>query len=323
LLRLTDILFIINPASARGNTVRAWNRIEDRLRQSNVAFSKYLTNRANDATEAARNALAAGVSRIVSVGGDGTLNEIVNGYFDSAGNSLNPTASLSILPSGTGSDFRRTLGVTEGSDSLAAALESGTRQIDVVHAEFAGINGGPASRFFINVASFGLGGEISATVNRWRETVPRWIGGSIRFTGAAISALGRYRCVPVTIRLDESKEIRIDSNLIIAANARFAGGGMMVAPNARIDDGLVDVILTDGASRWDVVKELPRIQRGAYLRNPRVSELRARQVEIESAEPLPIDMDGEMVGYTPARLVVRPAALRFAMQPVRSGEKAR
>ena len=111
----------------------------------------------------------------------------------------------------------------------------------------------------------------------------------------------------------------IMSNLIVVANGRFAGGGMMLAPNAELDDGLLDVILTDLVSRFDVVKELRRIGRGGHLKNPKVSERRAREVSICAEEPMALDIDGEMSGYTPASLLILPSVLRFvvdlAVQP--------
>lgn len=238
------------------------------------------------------------------------MNEVVNGYFDDAGLPINVAASIGLLPSGTGSDFRRSLAVTSRSSSLRTLIESETRLVDAGRAEFKDLNGADVSRFFINVASFGLGGDVSELVNRWRGSLPRWIGGSARFAAAAIAALGRYKNVAVSLRVDE-REMKINSNLIVVANGRFAGGGMMLAPHAEVDDGLFDVIVTDGATRLDVIKELPRIQRGGHLKNPKVNEMRARKVSIDTEEPMAIDLDGEMVGYTPAMLKVLPSAIRF------------
>ena len=183
--------------------------------------------------------------------------------------------------------------------------------LDAARADFLDRDGANVSRVFANVASFGLGGDVSAFVNKWRDILPRWIGGSTRFGAASIAALGRYKNVAVSLRLDE-REIKIDSNLIVVANGRFAGGGMMLAPHAELDDGLLDVIVTDRATRIDVIRELPRIQRGAHLKNPKVTEMRAREISIDSEEPMAIDLDGEMVGFTPARLRVLPSVIRFA-----------
>jgi YegS/Rv2252/BmrU family lipid kinase len=307
---LKNTLFIINPASARGATPRVWADARKRIAALGIAFDEHFTTRAGEATEAMRDALNKGTTRIVVVGGDGTLNEVVNGYFDDAGLAINDGAAIGLLPSGTGSDFRRSLGVTGGSASLQTIVRTRTQLIDAAHAKFKDQNGAGASRFFINVASFGLGGDVSALVNHWRENLPRWIGGSARFAAAALAALGRYKNKAVSLRVDE-REMKINSNLIVVANGRFAGGGMMLAPHSEIDDGLLDVIVTDGVTRWDVIKELPRISRGRHLKNPKVAELRAREISIFTEEPMAIDLDGEMVGYTPATLKVLPSAIRF------------
>jgi YegS/Rv2252/BmrU family lipid kinase len=247
----------------------------------------------------------------VAVGGDGTLNEVVNGYFDSASAPVNPDAALGLLPSGTGSDFRRSVGVKSSRDSIAAIVGGKSRLIDAVRAVHATRDGASVIRHFINVATFGLGGDVSAFVNRWRGSLPKWVGGRARFVAAAVRALDRYRLLTVEVCLDGTIHKKIASNLVVVANGRFAGGGMMLAPHAQLDDGALDVILTDRATRLDVIRELPRIGRGGYLKNKKVAEARARDVSITAAEPMAIDIDGEMAGYTPARLTVLPSAVRF------------
>ena len=143
--------------------------------------------------------------------------------------------------------------------------------------------------------------------------MPRWISGRVRFTAAAVGALAGYRLREVEVRIDGDQTFEITSNLIVVANGRFAGSGMMLAPNAQLDDGLLDVILTDRATRFDVIRELPRINRGGLLENPRVRELRASEVSITAKEPLAIDVDGDLAGSTPAWLTILPAAVRFAI----------
>jgi YegS/Rv2252/BmrU family lipid kinase len=307
---LKETLFIINPASARGATLRVWDETRTKIAAAGIDFAEHLTAQPGEATTVAREALSDGARRIIAVGGDGTLGEVTNGYFDDDGRAINSDAAIGLLSSGTGSDFRRSLGSTSRTEFIGALLRSKTRLIDAVRVEFLQPDGASGSRFFINVASFGLGGDVSELVNRWRHTLPQWIGGSARFAAAAIAALGRYNNVAVELRVD-GRELRIKSNLIVAANGRFAGGGMMLAPHAELDDGLIDVIVTDEATRLDVIRELPRIKRGSHLRNPKVSEMRAAEVSINSAAPMAIDLDGEMVGYTPARLKVLPGVVRF------------
>jgi YegS/Rv2252/BmrU family lipid kinase len=274
-------------------------------------FIEHITSREGEATEVTREALMQGVTRVIAVGGDGTLSEVVNGYIDDKGHAINKDAAIGILPSGTGSDFCRSLGVSGHREAIAALTGASTRMLDAVRIAYMNKDGVNDSRSFINLASFGLGGDVSAFVNRWRDSLPRWIGGRVRFVAAAVRALKQYRNNDVKVRLDDDREIEITSNLIVIANGRFGGAGMKLAPGAEMDDGLLDVIITDSATRFDVIKELPRIRRGGYINNPKVSEFRARQVSITANQPMAIDIDGEMAGYTPAHLTVLPGAVRF------------
>ena len=310
---MKNTIFIVNPASARGATRRAWAEMRAELVSLVPEFIERITSRAGEATEVTREALKSGISRVIAVGGDGTLSEVVNGYIDDTGYPINEGAAIGVLPSGTGSDFCRSLGLSSSKEAIAAVTGASTRMIDAVRVVYNDRHGASESRSFINVASFGLGGDVSALVNGWRDSLPRWVGGRARFVAAAVRALERYRNYDVQVRLDDDREIEIASNLIVAANGKFGGAGMKLAPRAEMDDGLLDVILTDRATRFDVIKELPRIRRGGYLSNPKVTQFRARRVSITASEPMAIDVDGEMAGYTPAHLTVLPLAVRFLM----------
>ncbi len=305
------MFFIINPTAARGGALREWNRARRELQRRQAAFAEHITAYAGEATTVTRDALRAGRDCVIAVGGDGTLNEVVNGYFDEAGAAINPSAAIGLLPGGSGSDFRRSIGGPTGSQALATILSGRRRSIDVARVDLSGQNGERISRDLINVASFGLGGDAVALVSSWRKTWPRLFGGRIRYTAAALLALRKYRPVTVSILLDQSQTTVIQSGFFVVANGRFAGGGMMLAPHAELDDGQLDVILIDGATRWEIVRELPRIQHGEYLLHPKVSHARARTVEISSDAPLAVDLDGEFAGYTPARLTLIHSAIRF------------
>lgn len=291
--------------------MRAWSRAREQIVASGLPFDEQVTSYAGQAVEVTREALNNGVTRIIAVGGDGTISEVMNGYLDYDGEAINKDAAIGLLPSGTGSDFRRSVWLDSTQDVVRTLTTTATRLIDAARADFHDDAGRAAARHFINVASFGLGGDAAAAVNRWRATLPRWVGGRVRFAAAALVALGRYKNVPVSMRLDDIREIHITSNLIVVANGKFAGGGMMLAPNAALDNGALDVIVTDGATRWDVIKELPGIHRGGHLKNPRVSSFRARSIAVNAERPMALDLDGEIVGYTPAHLRVLPSAVRL------------
>lgn len=148
-------------------------------------------------------------------------------------------------------------------------------------------------------------------INRWRGIHSRLLKGRAKYVLAALRALDRYRNHHVRVRFDQQDEIEIESNLLAVANGKYAGGGMMLAPHAELDDGLFDVILADGATRWDIIRELPRIGRGGHLKNPKVSEHRARVISITTDDPFAIDVDGDFAGYTPAELVVLPSTVNL------------
>ncbi|HEU4386695.1 MAG TPA: hypothetical protein VFV34_02780, partial [Blastocatellia bacterium] len=154
-------------------------------------------------------------------------------------------------------------------------------------------------------------GEVAALVNQWRNSLPRWIGGRSRFALAAIRALNNYSNRPVHIVADGEDDLTISSDLLVVGNGRFAGGGMMLTPGSVMDDGLLDLLITDSATRLDVIRELPRIRRGRHLGNPRVAQIRSRAFTIDADRPLAVDADGESIGFTPARVRVLPKVVRF------------
>jgi YegS/Rv2252/BmrU family lipid kinase len=308
------MFFIINPTAARGRASREWTKARKEFVARGLEFDEHLTKHPGEAIEVARWLLRHGEDTIIAVGGDGTLSEVVNGYFDEAGRAINAEAAIGLLPAGTGSDFRRSVELNTRDDALSAIERRETALLDVLRVELLDRERQPVTRHSINVVSFGLGGEAVAAVNAWREAWPRWIGGRPRFVIAALKALRHYRNRPVFALLDGEQEIKINSNFLIVANGRFAGGGMMFAPHAELNDGLCDVVLTDGATRWDIIKELPRIQRGAHLNNPKVSQHRAAKVEITCDDALAVDIDGEAAGFTPAKLSIVPSSIRFIVR---------
>jgi YegS/Rv2252/BmrU family lipid kinase len=312
---LSETLFIINPTSARGKTLKTWARARHEFVRAGLAFREHVTVRAGEAEEITRDAVRRGAGVVIAVGGDGSLSEVIRGYLDAEGRAIDSQASVGLLASGTGSDFCKSLEGTTLAELISGLVDRRTRLIDSVLASYINEAGRRESRCYINLASFGLGGDVVKFVNSWRSVFPKWVGGRTRFVLGALRALANYRCTPTEIVLDNQRRIRIESNLMVVANGKFAGGGMKLAPNAEIDDGWLDVTLTDGASRFDVIRELQRIGRGGLLENPKVSQARAKQVVVTSEAPLAIDIDGEMVGYTPATMRVLPGAVRFVGGP--------
>lgn len=317
-------LVIINPASARAR--RAWPEIKSALTERGIGFDVHETTHAGDATGRTRAALLGGYRIIAVVGGDGTLSEAAAGFFQfdderrlhSHPSTISQEAALAILPAGTGDDFAR--GLKGARRPLESWLETliafyrldgvgEPRAVDVIHGRAAG---GEKDFICLNVATIGLGAEVAARVAAQGNALKR-LPGEARFVAAAFGALSRWRERTVRVTVDESEVIENKSNLIAVANGIYAGGGMMFAPEARTDDGLIDLVLTRDLTRPTILRELPRIRRGAHLSNPKVRVLRARSVRVETGrakDRLLVEADGNVRGQTPAEFRIMPRALR-------------
>jgi YegS/Rv2252/BmrU family lipid kinase len=314
---------IINNTAAKAR--HAWPIVRAQLQKEKIRFESYLTARAGDATGRTREAIRQGQELIVVVGGDGTLSEVAEGFFafDSVSKTpqpINTRATLAILPAGTGDDFAR--GLTNGRAPLdywigkligyCAGSPANVREVDLL----AGASNDFQHRFIcLNASTMGIGGETAARVAAQRQLVRR-LSGEMRFMIAAIGALVVWRERRVRVTVDEKLVADSPMNLVAVANNRFAGGGMLLSPEARVDDGLLDVLTASGLSRLGVVRELPRIHSGGHLLNPKVNAFQGRHVVIETfatEDALPIEADGNLRGKTPVGFRVLPRALRVVV----------
>jgi YegS/Rv2252/BmrU family lipid kinase len=309
-------VLIVNPAAGAGRCGRTWPRIQRALASAGVKYDLKVTQKPGDAIGLAAEALRKGATAVVAVGGDGTANEVANGFFypDGAVDALiNPAAALGYIALGTGRDFARALALPD--DPIDAALSllgpgARTRIIDVGRAQFVGAGERLTRRYFLTGADLGLGAEVAKQVERSGRWLKRG-GGFVAYLLGAIGAIAAHRPTPVTIRLDGAPASLVRANVVFVANGPFTGGGMRMAPDASLDDGLLDVLIARDATRSTLLLQLlPSIYRGAHLGHPAISHYRARHARIEPARPLPFQMDGEQVGRGPVDLTVVSKALR-------------
>ena len=249
----------------------------------------------------ARDAAQAGAELLVVVGGDGSVNEVVNGVAGVEG------IEVAVIPRGTGWDFVRTFDIPRDLDrAIEIALSGDVREIDlglVTYRTWAGLEG---RAYFANVASAGISGAIARRANDSSKA----LGGKISYYWATLAVFVRWKTGELRVSVDD--EIRAGKMIdAVVANGRFLGGGMMMLPEAEPDDGQFDVLLIGDVTKRDLLLTLPKSYRGKHLPHPQLEVLRGRVVTVDADEPLPIELDGEQPGTTPARFEIVPRALRL------------
>ncbi|HEY8599449.1 MAG TPA: diacylglycerol kinase family protein [Thermomicrobiales bacterium] len=295
---------ILNPAAGKGRAEQIWPTIAARLQTCGIRFTQAVTCGPGDASLLAQQALADGATQLIVVGGDGTLNEVVNGLATAQIEKARlPT--LALLPLGTGTDFARGYGIRSLDDALITLQHGQRRTLDLGVARFRDPRGAEQERAFVNVADCGLGPVASQQIAR----VDRRLGSGAYLYGA-LRAIAAYAPVPTRIAVDDRVVYDAPCGLLAIGNGCYFGGGMRITPLAHTDDGLLDVVILGATDRRTLVGELlPRVYRGSQLRHPAVHFARGTAITVEADPPLPLELDGEIVGTTPARFTVPPARL--------------
>jgi YegS/Rv2252/BmrU family lipid kinase len=305
---------VVNPRSAGGRTGREWKKLEQALGGVYPHMTIALTRRRGDTTTLVRDALREGFPEIVAVGGDGTINEAVNGFFDANG-PVATDAVFAFVTSGTGGDFRKSFGIAPGAEAAIARLKTAQpHRVDVGRVNCLSNEGAPAQRYFINIASFGLSGAIVDKVNRAR--VAKLFGGSFAFAFHSAMGMLGYKNRTVRLRVDGDFDEIDTISTVAVANGQYFGGGMRVAPHAKPDDGVFDVIVMSGTSKSQALADMKQIYTGEHLSNPAVRSLRGTRIMAAPVaetrhRPVLIEVDGESAGRLPATFEILPRALNL------------
>ncbi len=290
---------VVNPSAGGGRVAGVWERLRDHLELVSTEVV-----RASDRDAVRRelaDRIAAGARRILVFGGDGSANLVANVVLELG---RGHDTSIGLIPVGTGGDLARGLGVPRDPRvALEQVLRARVRSLDAI--EVSTDDG--RRRFVLNVASAGISGLVDAAVN----AVPQ--RGAAAYLGASFGALRRYRNLAGRITIDGEPWYEGEMFLLAVANGTSFGRGMRIAPHARFDDGLLDVVLVGALPRWQVPFRFPQIYRGTHLRSHRyVRWGRCRQVRLEPLEAFPpFDLDGEVFDAAAARFTVLPGALRM------------
>ena len=300
---------ILNPKAGSGRSLRTWPRLLPLLEGRLGPVEALFTEAPGHATQLARGAIESGADLVVAIGGDGTLNEVVNGFLAN-GKVVSEQAAVALLPLGTGGDFRRSAALPEISDEVIKAIaERELRRVDVCLARFHSYDGKPLERYFVNGAGFGLGGEVAISAKN--NFLTRYSGTGAFFWATAVSFL-TYRARTVRLAFDEGTALETSIMEVALGNGQSQGGGMQVCPRARLDSGSVDVSVIRKAGFFEFLAALPYLYSGRIYSHPKCDFFRARRIVAESDEEVSIQVDGEAVGTLPLEIETVPGAIPFA-----------
>ena len=300
-------VFIVNPHAARGAVGKNWPQIRELAEKHLGGFKSFITTAPGEATQFARLAVSEGAQSVVCVGGDGTLNEVINGLISEEGHT-NPEIQLGFIPNGTGCDFRRTLRIpTNPEDALKVIKEGRTRPIDLGRLHYTNHDGESRTRYFHNLTSFGLGGEVDERVNKSGKK----LGGFLSFIIATLVSLVLYEKKSIRLRVDDHFDEEVVVLNVAVANGQYHGGGMWVAPGADPSDGMFHVTIIGELSLPEVFYYLPKLYNGKILQVKGVRSLTGKKVEAFSTRRVLLDVDGEQPGCLPAAIEILPSAMRI------------
>ncbi len=301
-----EMKLIVNPVAASGRVGKRWPHIRAILQKAGANFTADLTEGAGHATDLARQAVADGYRTVVAVGGDGTVNEVVNGLIvEGEQPYIDPAVTLGIIPGGTGSDLSRTVGISHQHErACRQLLNDETRLIDVGVVEY--LEGGQnRRRYFTNVAGLGFDGEVVERL----DGNPKVVGGTIPYLKEALLTLVTYENKEVKAQFDDVTWCQSATSILVC-NGRYFAGGMFVSPHSLPDDGFFEVVTLRNLGRLEFLVNLLRVYNGTHLTHPKVDVYRAREIRVESRQRMLIQADGELIGPAPVTFRVLPRILR-------------
>jgi len=294
-------VLIINPRRGRSAAAQL-DKMEHVLKSLALRYDKQFTDHSGHARVLAERAVSERYELVVAVGGDGTVNEVVNGIVGSS-------ATLGALPLGSNNDFLRSLGISTWQEACLILAKGSEAQLDLGLAEYVQEDGREASRYYAVLADVGFGSQVVLnTPSRFKHSLGGGLGYVMSLYRTALRGQGRAR----RMRVEADGDLCYDENLLLveALNGSYAGGGLRVAPDARMDDGLLNVFVAKEMHWLAIWALFPRIYRGTHLEHEKAGYFRARQVMVEAERQTFVSVDGDVIGHTPSRLAVAPGALR-------------
>ena len=313
------IAVIVNPYANSGRARKKWPVISKQLEARIGPFTARFTEGPGHATQIARELLVQGFDVIIAAGGDGTFNEVANGFLD-RGSPVNTDAILGILPIATGGDFQRSLGIGPRIEDAIEVIAAGTPcWIDMGRVICMAGDGTCRERYFLNLVSFGMGGAVASRAKNFLS----FLGGRIAFLWATFRVLLRYRGKSVHLFLDDSRDpIQTFVTNIAVGNGQFHGGGMHPCPGAKLNDGLFDITVIDYLPFLRLVVDIRILYSDNVLRHPKVHAFRAAKIVAEGDPGTLVEVDGEPLGALPLEITIQPAKIKVLSEPLHSRQSS-
>jgi diacylglycerol kinase (ATP) len=293
---------IVNPAAGANSTQRKWPGIKSCLKSIGLSFDFQFTEGKGHGIELAKAAAGDGYNCLVAVGGDGTVHEVANGILQTPNAS---TTTLGVVCTGTGSDLSRSIGISHDYYRACGSLTRGRKLvIDVGSVEYSQ-KGQPAQRYFVNSAGIGIDAAVVAAT----EKLPKYFGGTIPYLVGLVRSFIGYHNKPVIFRIGTGPAEKSRVLSMVVANGRYFGGGMQIAPQAKLDDKLFDIVIINDFSKIELIKNISKVYKGTHLSHPKVRLEKNTGITIESTQKFLLHADGEILGEGPVSFSLLPQAL--------------
>ncbi|MFO7814467.1 MAG: diacylglycerol kinase family lipid kinase [Halanaerobiales bacterium] len=294
------IYTIVNPMSSNGKTGKRWPRYRQKFKEAGLDLHIKETHYPGHAVNLTKNGLNKGYKTIMAVGGDGTVNEIVNGFFDN-GQLIEEDAVLLIFSQGTGSDYVKSLGLDKKIETVIDVYNRYQKKwVDLGKIKYNNFDQKKTERYFVNTADVGIGGETVEYVNR----ASKLMGGVLTYLFGAIRTLIRYENKVMKLDVDQKLVKNNLTNSVMVSLGKYFAGGMPIAPEAEIDDGFFDILILGDLTKAETLLNLYKAYQGTHLDYPKIDYLKGKDVKIESEERVLIDIDGESAGMLPAEFTI-------------------
>lgn len=300
---------IVNPMAASGRGERYWRRVSALMHQQNIPFELHLTQHKGHAMELAAQAILRGERKLLAVGGDGTVNEVANAILNQT-EVPSTDILLAQLPVGTGNDWGRTIGIPSDGKAAVRMLKSGKPYVMDAGLLQYDLHGQSIQRWFVNIAGLGFDAYVGLEAN---DRKAKGRGGKLGYLFLLVKCLFNYTASPIVVEVDGQHHKLMLFSMAIA-NCRYNGGGMMQAPNASPDDGILDLTIIREITRWGVIKNIRKLFTGEFVNHPAVLQLRGKSIRIRAPKPVLVEVDGEDLGTTPIAVSIRQRCLRVLVR---------